>query len=145
MTGVLVLLVLAGGVCPALYGEMLPHTHLFVGGPPPANWEHHEHPNPLVEIFGPPPGAPSAPPDVGLADPAASGPPPPSRLAPGRVISLYPGADPSIVSVLDFAVIVPAALHVAGLALGIPLRRPASRLLPQVAEGPAPPPPRFSA
>ncbi len=86
VTWALIVVVLAGGVCPALYGAVLPHEHLFVGGPPPADWENHAHPNPLAELLGSPnrsraPVSTSSP-----AHPLAT-----HELTGGRVVSLYAG------------------------------------------------------
>lgn len=50
---VVLLGILIGSICPSLYGDLVPHQHLFVGGPPPVGWERHEHPDLLTLLFGP--------------------------------------------------------------------------------------------
>ncbi len=142
-TWLLVALVFAGGICPALYGAQLPHEHLFVGGPPPANWEQHRHANLLLLLFGPP--GPSERPDDDLDLAPASSTPgiSPRAIADGRVISLYPGTDPSVLTLIDFAVIVPIIRTPIAALVPARLVTASLQLRPQTAEAPDPPPPRF--
>ena len=133
-TWVLLVMMLAGGVCPALYGDQVPHEHLFVGGSPPAGWESHAHPNPLDTLLG------------GQAEPAAG-------LAVGRAAHALDGLAPArVISVYDGMVVV---LSIIALTIAIPfldcLPRPVRGrkvdffslpLHPLVARAPVAPPPR---
>jgi len=138
LTWILVYLVLAGGIYPALYENQLPHVHVFVGGPPPPDWENHLHENPLNVLFG------SAA-ETGLT---AGGDPPASTKAGrpktfGRVVSIYPGVPRVILSLVTVTVL--------GMALGTlappGLTSRIGRWLPTrpavLIEGPTPPPPRL--
>lgn len=98
-TWILLLMVLAGGVCPALYGDQVPHEHLFVGGSPPAGWESHAHPNPLVPLFAHSAGR-SAHPGVESARAVGEG------LAPVRVISVYAGMV-DVLSIIAVTIAIP--------------------------------------
>lgn len=113
-TILLLALLLAGGLCPALYAGQVPHAHLFVGGPPPPNWEHHDHDNPLIILLGAPPGPVTRPDEVSA--PGARGSAVNSSSAPvttGRVVSLYAGSPILVISIIDFA-----TLHVLVGAMG---------------------------
>ncbi|MGH2460386.1 MAG: hypothetical protein ACRDIY_16150 [Chloroflexota bacterium] len=98
-TWLVLLTVLAGGVCPALYGDQVPHEHLFVGGSPPAGWESHAHPNPLVTFLDR-----SANPIVEATTSATT--PPGKGLAPVRVISVYDGMV-AVLSIIAVTVAIP--------------------------------------
>ena len=134
ITWLLVYLILAGGIWPALYESQLPHDHVFVGGPPPADWENHPHNSPLFLIFGPPGGSRALSDDAPVS---AEHP-----VAAGRVVSVYPGVPGVVLSI--FTVTVLAAV------LGMPPAPPLSSRLafprqrwPLVlTNGPATPPPR---
>jgi len=47
----LLIALLAGGICPSFYGTYLTHDPFKMDRPPPAGWEHQEHPNPLLAYF----------------------------------------------------------------------------------------------
>jgi hypothetical protein len=51
-SALLAVLVLLGGIAPALYSSGQPHDHFVLGGPPPIGWENHEHVNPLAVLLG---------------------------------------------------------------------------------------------
>jgi hypothetical protein len=137
LTWLLVYLVLAGGIYPALYESQLPHDHLFVGGPPPADWENHSHENPLFVFFGPPAGMGDASDEEQLR-PAATGHPP----AAGRVVSVYPGVPGVVFSIFTVTTLAPAIGTLAVLLLSSRLAFPRGRWPVILAEGPATPPPR---
>ena len=137
LTTLLVVLVLAGGVCPALYGPLVPHTHLILGGPPPADWEHHAHPSPLTIFFGPPVGSAASAPEDDEAAPATA-----RHVAAGTVVSLYSG-DPAIVlSLLAIGVVVPSAFALVRPDRSAPLHLTPSCCIPLMPRKPIPPPPR---
>jgi hypothetical protein len=133
-------LVLAGGAAPSLYSFGQPHDHFILGGPPPPDWEHHEHVNPLTLFLGPI-GTPAASDDVdeeaGLTVSRAV------RSAPyGRVVSVSDGASPLVLSAVGVA-IAPLALGHPDLDLAVAnVPSPVFRLEPQNERGPGPPPPR---
>ena len=105
----LVACVLPGGILPALYGPLLPHAHVFLGGPPPVNWEQHEHPSLLSMLAG----QPSA---VSLTNPrdnstsSTSSSVVGTSLHPGKVVSLYDGTFTILIVWSTIAVLVPALL-----------------------------------
>lgn len=146
---VLVLLVTAGGLCPALYLGMLPHQHLFVGGSPPADWENHDHPNPLFALFGSPAGS-RAP--IRSSGESVSGNGPANQpvslanalsnsLRPVRVVSLYPGLPGLVLSVVTLSAVVPTRLSRPAIAWTwpVPAFSPSPRGRRPV-EPPTPPP-----
>jgi hypothetical protein len=139
----LIALVAAGGICPALYGEILPHAHLFIGGPPPPHWQHHEHPNPLVTFFG---SLRTDPNDGQLQEttPLHSSNFATGSLAEGRVLSVYEGASTIILSLIAFDLIVALLAAIYPLAVSFQINLTVSRSTPQTADGPIPPPPRFA-
>jgi len=104
-------MVLSGGMFPAMYAGLMPHTHLFIGGPPPPDWEDHEHPNPLDALFGPPVAATSP-----LAHLSADqilnghgfGLSVPNGLGTGRVVSIYQGSSILVLSLLALTVLLPS-------------------------------------
>ena len=117
VAAVLILLVFAGGWCPALYGDLLPHEHIFINGPPPAGWEHHEHPNPLFTLLGSPDHAQAsgeALTSTGMNDaPAAGGNPASSPLDP----SVAPRATPPGTTVHVLSVFNPLLLVLTAVAI----------------------------
>jgi hypothetical protein len=130
-------LVLVGGICPAVYGALQPHRHLFLGGPPPADWQNHAHPNPLYRLLGPPAGAAVSDARDEVPRPGAT-----AGLDEGRVVSLYAG-DLDVLSLfLDAVVLVPAmpALEPPGPTMGVEISP--SPVAHQVSDEPAVPPPR---
>ncbi len=143
-------LVLAGGMYPALYESILPHTHLFIGGPPPPHWQDHEHPNPLTALLGSPVAVSAS--AVRWSHTASENPfavdrflpdLPNNTLANGRVVSVYQGLNILVVSLLALDILVPSFTGKVGLFC---LGRLA--LLPGIMPGsldhrPEFPPPRF--
>lgn len=141
VTFILVALVLAGGTCPALYGEIVPHEHLFVGGAPPANWQHHTHENPLQAFFGTPGGQGDADepfsPEVLLPSPGSS-------LRAGRVVSVYTGTTVLVVTAVEMGAILtlPATIDLPDRGLRIWQLRLAFPV--SIFDDPPLPPPRAS-
>ena len=111
-------MVLSGGMFPAMYAGTMPHTHLFIGGPPPPDWQDHQHPNPLDALFGPPvatasPAARLAAAQVSaenILDSAL-----PTGLGTGRVVSIYQGSSILVLSVLALTMLLPSWLRVVWL------------------------------
>jgi hypothetical protein len=136
VTWVLIIVVLAGGVCPALYGAVLPHEHLFVGGLPPADWENHPHPNPIIELL---PGGTGARAAVAEAIPSPSM----SRaLAAGHVVSLYAGLTSLVLTIVVVDGILPAWVTLPRPNPGPELRVDPPILHPLTIWPPPAPPPR---
>ena len=137
MTPVILFAVLLGGVFPALYEDALPHEHIFVGGPPPADWENHPHPNPLLILF-----APKAPSELTTDGANQFGKTGPNHVKATRVVSLYSGSVLLVLSVVALDVVVPAA---SALPAPRPLRQiifASPIMIPQACPGPPSPPPR---
>jgi hypothetical protein len=131
ITWLLVYLILAGGIWPALYESQLPHDHFFVGGPPPADWENHPHNSPLFLTFGPPGGS------WALSDDAPVSAEHP--VAAGRVVSVKPGVVLSIFTVTVLA----AVLGMPPVPpLSLRLAFPRQRWPLVLTDGPATAPPR---
>lgn len=133
--------VLLGGVFPPLYGEVLPHEHLFVGGPPPVNWQSHEHPNPLITLL-----RASAHPSATVNGTNAEA-LPTNALAQGQVVSLYSGSLLLVVTIfaLDLALPLADALPPPPLVRQIEFVPAAARSAPIQAPPLPPPRARFSA
>jgi hypothetical protein len=135
---ILIVGVLLGGIFPVLYGDLLPHEHLFLGAAPPPNWEQHEHPNPVLLLLG---RAGAVANGSTLARLGRTSPP---VAQTNRVISVYSG----VAGIIAFV----AALDVTFLAMRlaallthwttIELAGDGRQLA--TARGPAPPPPRTS-
>ncbi len=122
-------LVLLGGIFPSLYAGQVPHDHLFLGGLPPAGWEHHAHPNPLEILLG---GGPAS----GGADLAGD------RLGAARVVSIYEGTGLIILAVVTIAAVLAAAWRPPQPALiGVVSAAP-PHLAPRWRPRPPTPPPR---
>src|SRR5215472_10298310 len=96
-TAVLIFVVFVGAVCPPLYEGVLPHDHLFFGGPPPADWEEHHHDNPLGVFFG---GGSSGDLEARTAEPAILGAVDVAPERTGKVVSLYAAPSVLVLSVI---------------------------------------------
>jgi hypothetical protein len=140
ITWLLVYLVLAGGIYPALYESQLPHDHLFVGGPPPANWENHPHENPLFVLLGAPAGSSAASDDDAPFVPIVADHPD----VPGRVVSVYPGVPGVVLSILTVTLLATVLGTVAAPQLTLRIQFLRSRWPMVLSDGPAPPPPRLA-
>jgi hypothetical protein len=137
VAALLVALVLAGGICPALYLGQIPHTHLFVGGPPPLDWEDHQHDNPLLELLGSPARALAA--DSGdLIGSSAK----PDGLDVGRVVSVYAGAPWAVMALIAVSLLGPTVNRLLYSSTGVRFFLPEWRLVALLAEAPSAPPPR---
>lgn len=146
----LVLVVMVGGVCPALYGSQIPHAHLFVGGSPPPGWESHEHDNPLLTFFGPPVrslDARQTEPGLQPSSQSTQTTPPASRATPsspgGRVVSVYSGSTVLVVTVLAITGLAPTPPDPRGASLSSPVAPLQSDFIAHFGEGPPLPPPRL--
>src|SRR5262249_6040261 len=94
-------LVLLGGIVPALYSYGQPHDH-FVLGAPTAEWEAHEHVNPLAVLIGPiAPQSSTAAPAQSLttARPSLG-----HQHGYGQVVSVSSGTAPLVLTELGFAI-----------------------------------------
>jgi hypothetical protein len=135
---ILVVGVLLGGIFPVLYGDLLPHEHLFFGGAPPVNWEQHEHPNPVLIILGR-----ASATTVGRAALA-----PGTTLAlvdrPVRIVSVYAGPMGIVASLVALVVILPAMRPAALLTDWTTIELAGHWWHIAMARGPLPPPPRTS-
>jgi hypothetical protein len=137
---VLATLVLAGGIYPSLYLGQLPHTHVFVGGPPPADWEDHQHENPLDYLFGPPVG--SITPSVATGQDRPGNEKTPS-WSDGRVVSVYsPAGALVVVTVLSYALLIPVGGWLGLIPLTLQFVSRPDRPSPRGAARPPTPPPR---
>lgn len=136
--GLLMLVVLVGGLCPALYGDQIPHEHLFVGGAPPVNWEQHDHPNPLFAFFGSS-NRSAQPVDRSVAAAASPG----RALETGRVVSVYDGTV-FILSIMVVTVALPLLDSLPRPDPGREISFASPRLFHLVVRGPTPPPPRVA-
>lgn len=136
-TWLLTMLVFAGGVYPALYGPLQPHEHLFVGGPPPADWEDHSHPNPLFVLLGSPGGMVAMTTNVDATQPGVA-----NRIATGKVVSVF-STDPTLLTqFLAFVVLVPPVSGLEPPGLDLWMATGPLDFDSQLSGGPAPPPPR---
>jgi hypothetical protein len=136
----LAVLVLLGGIAPALYSYGQPHDHFALGGLPPAGWEEHEHVNPLAVFLGPI----ATPPSVAAAIADPSPPPVPSdrKATAGRVVSVSSGLAPLLLTAVGIVVgPVPIDRFVAGSFFAV-IAIDECRLVAQSVTGPRPPPPR---
>jgi hypothetical protein len=130
--------VLLGGTFPPLYGDLVPHGHLFLGGPPTPGWEQHDHPNPVLVLLGRS-TAPSPP----IGPDAASLPSTEQSLHQStRVLSVYDGLAGSVVSLIALAMILPFLGLFRPPVTWTRMRSADDRQTPAVPRGPSPPPPR---
>ena len=140
VSAVLVVLVFAGSVCPALYAGILPHRHIFVGGPPPANWEQdHQHPNPLSDFFGAP-GRAQAPVGPTIALPTTST----NQVTSGHVVSVYDGTTSLVVTSVTIEAVILLLTLLHRPQPGGAVARRSTRARPSLTNGPPTPPPRFT-
>lgn len=108
-TAVLIFVVFMGAVCPPLYEGLLPHDHIFIGGPPPANWQYHHHDNPLAGLFG---GGDADDAISPVAEPAILGAFAVESGQTGKVFSLYAAPSFLVLSVVGLVMLIPCLLLV---------------------------------
>lgn len=137
---VLIFVIYVGSVCPPLYEGVLPHDHLFVGGPPPADWESHHHDNPLAALLG---GADSSAAVAPVSEPAILGAIEIKRGQTGKVVSLYAAPSALILSVFTLAATIPATLLFCSLVIRWTVGVSVASLSSAEPAAPRPPPPRL--
>ncbi|HEX5414072.1 MAG TPA: hypothetical protein VFZ25_00300 [Chloroflexota bacterium] len=138
-TAVLIFVILTGAVCPPLYAGVLPHDHLFIGGPPPINWRQHHHHDPLAALFG---SGATDPAIVVLSEPAILGTPGVEPAQTGRVVSLFAAPAALVLSVIALAMLIPGWLFLSLATILGTVRTHVAVLLSAEPAAPWPPPPR---
>lgn len=137
---VLIFVVYVGSVCPPLYESVLPHDHLFVGGPPPADWESLHHDNLLAVLLG---GADSSAAVAPVSEPAILGTFAVERGQTGKVVSLYVAPSVLILSVFTLAATIPGTLLFCSLVIRWTIATKVASLSSAEPAAPRPPPPRL--
>jgi hypothetical protein len=135
----LAVLVLLGGIGPALYSYGQSHDHFVLGGPPAVGWEEHEHVNPLTVFLGPIASQSSV---AESAEQLPTSVPLNRRSNVGRVVSVSPGSGPLLLTAIGIAVgpvVVDRFLGATGFITIVP---DDYRLIAQAIRSPRPPPPR---
>jgi hypothetical protein len=136
----LAVLVLLGGVVPALYSYGQPHDHFVLGGPPPVGWDEHEHVNPLTVLLGPIAPMSATPNDLGQLN--APDPLTRPRSTFGQVVSVSAGLSPLVLTDVGLAVGPVFVNWIARAVVFGPVASDDTALAAQTSRGPAPPPPR---